>query len=453
MKKYLFILSLTSIALLTACSSDGYVGSDDELTQEQQAQIIKAGMDSDVPISLSAGHAPGGNGISSVTRAPIESDANGKFRTPDDYMGVFLLAQQPQTTVASPGPVATDAIIWNTSTYSARMWNHPAKAEYATQWGGDDIDNGYTYVNFYDPATISGTPATKVYYYPYGNWYNYYFYTYYPRVADGSISVADNVVKASYTLNGSQDIIAGTATPPQADLAKGFCAKYFRDIKEAASVDVVPYENLPNMGLEHKLAQLRFFVKKDRTSASELTLKNLVLVDIPTEWDLVVADKSSTAKTGAMVSRSTTVTSYASPMTIKNMTIDGSGNATASDNNPRFDPADDNKYLNLTTDAEFVGYAMVPTSEMISTANSEQNRGFISPRFEVRCSYDGEEIPEYNTPISISLPASGSFKAGKVYNITLTIPVPTSVDARATLTQWATTNEAGSEDINMNAIY
>lgn len=448
MKKYLFILGLTGIALFSGCSSA------DELDAEAEAQrvneeVIKAGMDSEIPISLSTGHSA--SDIGTITRSPVESDAGtGNFTTPDGtFLGVFLLAQKPQIAVSTPGPLAENGIVWNTSLYSARMWNQPAKAVRSTTWAETSVSE-FTNINFYAKNDLNGDP--HVYYYPYGNWYNYYFYTYYPRVDDAQVSITNNKITVPYTLDGSQDIIAGMATPPSADLNKGFCAKYFRDIKTAASSDYVPFASLPNMELKHKLAQVRFYVKKNRSTGYVFKLKNLVLYDIPTEWNLVVADKTGSSASCVMESRSAKVTGSgagdATPIPIRQM--NPTVNPVTSNDYPKIDPADGDTWYTLTTTDQFVGYAMIPTSDMISDANTNQSRSFISPRFVIECDYNGEEIPEYATPVSIQLPTSGKFLPGKVYNVYLNIPVPEDIASRATLSNWAVTAEEGSEDIIMN---
>ena len=446
MKKYLFFLGMAGLSLFASCSSADDVVESGLSAEEINRLIVQAGMDSDVPISLSAGS---GQGVSSVTRSPMESDVNGNFTTPDAYMGVFLLAQKPQSTPTTPGPLAEDQIVWNTSTYSAKMWNHPAKAVERTTWNEQNV-NAYTYVTFYDPATLSGTPATKVYYYPYGNWYNYYFYTYYPRVADNLVTKDpnSNVVTVPYTLTGREDILCGTATPPTTKMDEGFCAKYYREIRNA-NEQLVPFDALPGMQLKHTLAQLRFWVKSDKAPTKTFKIASLKLVDVPTQWTLTVADKSDISKSGTMTSASETTAS----MNVSEMTVDNDGVTplTVSDDS-KLDVTDDQSWLPLTITEQLVGYLMIPTTDMITTANTALSRDFpVKPRVQLQYYYDDELSLELESPVEIALPTtSHKFEAGKVYNIILTIPVPEGLDATAQTDPWVVVDPSANNEQNIH---
>ena len=103
MNKYLFILGLVGTALFSACSAD-------DLTtvlppEEEEAIVVEAGKDSDVPIALGARTERG------MTRAPLDPDGAGNFETPDgQFIGVFCLAGGRQT--GAPSVVPNDNSIY-----------------------------------------------------------------------------------------------------------------------------------------------------------------------------------------------------------------------------------------------------------------------------------------------------------------------------------------------------
>jgi len=238
MKKFLYILGIVGTALLSACSSD------DLMTvlspEEERTLVVEASQDSDVPITLGSVASV----RSGMTRTPIES--GGDFSTPTGAnapcLGVFCLASGKQA--SAPSSASGN---WNDA-LATWLKNVPAKV--AT---GD--------VTFLDPTTLDHeTPTSRVLYYPYGNWYYYNFYAYYPRITDDeAISVGSNSVIVNYEIDGRQDIIWGKTTAPD----QAYCAKYCREHPAAT----------PQFAFEHKLAQLKFVVH----SENDVKLESLVL--------------------------------------------------------------------------------------------------------------------------------------------------------------------------------
>ncbi len=385
MKKLLGFASLLFIALLTACNADNL----DEIAEAGGAVVPSAA--DRVPVLLSI--SPASSSATEVTRAPLlNEDVNGNFKTPEgQYLGVFALAQTNAPAGGKTGPVNTDAIQWDRTVNICPLWNQPMKATYA---------NNSTTLQFIDKATLNSTPTAMSCYYPTSSWYNYYFYTYYPRVDDNKISVSNNVVKADYTLNGSQDIITAVAMPAS-NPNSGYCAKYFRDDSEAPK---------PQLALKHQLAQLRFYVCSDKKPRGTFLVEKITLLDVPTDWSLTIADKSNTENTGKLTSRS----AAKSDLPVRVMTIN--------DLNVITEVSDDEVYVENHVDTlrkakKCVGYAMVPTTEMITTANSTMNRYFDdSLRVEIVTSSNDTIKTD-----TCTFKANGGFLNGKVYNVILTI--------------------------------
>ncbi len=411
MKKLLGFASLTLILLLTACTADSL----DEIVEAGTPSGQQFGEGSGgVPVTLSIGSVVGST---ELTRSPMES-VGSNFQTPTGasasdykYMGVFALAQSNLFAVPLPlGSVATGNIKWDGTVSQTRLlWNHPTMASIANEWNGTSVAD-YTKLQLMDPTTLETTPTEKPYSYPNNNWYNYYFYTYYPRVADNAIEVsADNVVTANYSLDGSQDIITGYAMPPVAQANNGFCGNYFSDIKRAEGS--LPFNKQPQLQLTHHLAQLRFFVCSEADPAGTFQVKGITLLNIPTDWSLVIADKSDIHHTGLLISNS----GVSDLVPVRTMMVDVNNNMTSATDAVVYDGT---SYTNLTTEPAIAGYAMVPSTTMLIKANNEKNRTF-NTTYKVRLVVKSGDV--VNTLERDITTPEGGFLSGKVYNVIIRI--------------------------------
>ena len=400
MKKLLAFLGLTIIAMLTACSNDNL-----DAIVEAGDNAMGVGKDSEVPVLLSIG-------AGAQTRSPLESQGS-NFATPTGaspedykYMGIFALAQTNTPAGGQSGPVATENIKWDGSvSYARLLWNHPTMTTITDQWNGAPVAS-YTAMTLMDPTTLATSPTAGSYKYPSNSWYNYYFYAYYPRVED--ISEENNVVTANFELDGSQDIITGYATPSAQQLNNGYCAKYFSELNRANGE--FQFGTQPQLQLTHHLAQLRFWVRSENDPDDTFQVKDITLLNIPRDWALTIADKSDLANTGKLTSRSTTTTS----IPLRTIAVDGNNIQTSASDAVVYDGVD---VTNLTTDPQLVGYAMVPTTAMITDANTNQGREF-STQYQVRIVLDSKGVEHTITQVVTSTP---QFDPAKVYNIIIKI--------------------------------
>ncbi len=387
MKKLLGFASLTLIALLTACADNL-----DEIAEAGKGDVLS----DRVPVELSI--SPSSN-TTDMTRSPLATTTNGNFETPRGdspsdyvYMGVFALAQTNTPAGGNTSAVATGDIQWEES-YARALWNQPTMAT---------IVGESTTLQFVDPSTLNTTPKVISRYYPLNSWYNYYFYSYYPRVDDSNVHVSNNnVVTADYTLNGSQDIITGVAKPAT-DVNNGYCGKYFRNNSQAS---------LPQLTQEHHLAQLRFFVRSKMPAVGTFQMKEITMLDVPTEWALTIADKSNDNNRGTLISRSATKAN----IPVRQITVDASNNMTSASDDPVYDGT---AYTALTTTPRIAGYAMVPTTAMIETANSTLNRNFSTDYVVKLTIRSNKEVAELTRTISTP---NGGFLPGKVYNVIINV--------------------------------
>jgi uncharacterized protein (TIGR02145 family) len=286
--------------------------------------------------------------------------------------------------------------------YARLMWNVPTKAMKT------DTNPQTTLLQFLDKSTLNNeTPSASIYSYPRNNWYNYHFYSYYPRVDDANVSVSNNVVTADYTLDGSQDIITGVATPPQAKINDGFCRQYFEDN---------PSSGTPQLQLnKHHLAQFRFFVCSKGYVSDETVfqVKDITLKNVPTDWTLTIADKANKANTGTLTSRSAAKADFP----VRAMTVNAQ--------NKMLTASDDVVYVggnatDLSTTKQCVGYAMIPPSAVVYKANNTLNRGFTN-NYDISITIQLDDEEPVTLERTINEPIGGGFIANKVYNIIVTI--------------------------------
>ena len=435
MKKYLFILGLVCSALLTACSTADDLVADipsPGLTEEEKALIVEAGQDSDVPITLgSAGSSR------ATTRTTIDSEGDSLFVTPNgQYLGVFCLAQGKQ--VGAPDFVPDgSSILWNSSDYAMWLNNIPAKVLKHEASTDSPIDGGYDYPYSYVQFMKDDCSSTKAYYYPFGNWYYYDFFAYYPRV-DGNVWVGQGRVTVNYTITGKEDIIwaraaGGTSITDSVtdNTVNSYSAKYIR-LKKEEVPGTKDYAVVPGLSFNHKLAQLVFSVKPHFKDSLQLKEKGyrvtkLEVIDVYNQLELWVADKTGGDHGALKIKPLSTIDS------IQVRKTDGS-DAT----HDSIDVVSDNP--TGIPDAEHitpkeVGYALLPTSAML-TAAGYTNQYMVNIEMEQKDdegNYPGDEVP--NTVITLPLPTNG-FEAGKKYNITLEIYSPTNIQAKATLAGW-----------------
>ena len=428
MKKYLFFLSVTGMMLFTACSSENEIAQERELTQEEKdaAIIAEATMNSDVQIRFGVGSPSG-----SVTRGPLDSDVNTKlFHTPaGSYLGIYCLAQKPQVQTVTPGPVAEEAIDWTNDdpddVHHLLERNHPAKVvELAA---GQKIGNVYltepaSDVQLIDPTTLGNGDTEKYYYYPYGNWYNYYFYAYYPRLTGAAVNEVARKITVDYTLDGTQDIVYAKAMPdvehPEAEVNnEGFNAKYLRSKQNPTGANSL--EDLPKLELTHKLAQVRFYVQckspnyvaynystaigNSAPYKKLFKLKTLKLTDVPTDWQLTIADRTTPANEGKLVYNGTTTAGKATTV------ADISVKALADDSDP----------LATAVDIPFTGkeltYWTVATGEGNTYVWQETDEATYLEAVANGTEHDDYEILATNVGLSNSFLVAGN--VGKIYRV------------------------------------
>jgi len=426
MNKYLFILGLVGATLLSSCGSDE-LAVDDPIKispEEERALVIEAGQDSEIPIVFGAI----GNKRYATTRGSVESDDAGSFSTPDGtYLGVFCLAtgkQNENQMINSILPATSSAINWTSHQYAKWLDNVPASVhKYEAADESPYPGNAYSEVRFM--TNIETTPTRKYYYYPFGNWYHYNFYAYYPRVETPTIDASN--VYADYTITGKEDIIQGVASVTDntyiLDHALPYCAKYFR-LKNGGSLTTA-FADLPTLDLQHKLTKIVVVVKPhDATHAHALfdrgiKLKNVQIDGVYKDLRLCVASKSSSDPnpTGQLTKKSNATSGTLSIW------------KEADDTNPFSGGEILIALADNDATATTIGYAMLPPTSLLGT-----NEKYMIKLEMVQNS--GDDLPDFSVVLENTDGSSMTLEAGHSYTITLDIYSPSEIYVKATLRDW-----------------
>ena len=383
MNKYLIILGFVGTAIFSACSSD-------DLTtvpslEKERALVVEAGKDSDIPIILGSI----GNGRA-VTRTPLEST---EFQIPDGYLSVYCLATGIQAGAPniSAIPGSDDDIVWNDLNNIANwLVNKPAIVSYYSGTGASPISGvsgPYSYIQFWKDGDV------KERFYPFGNWYSYDFFAYYPRVADANTSYSESgkTCFANITIDGSKDVIWGHASGSD----EGFSAKYMR----------LNPTTVPEFEFNHLLTQLVFYVRPHDESVSQLQTDGIKVTELKMKvykkLKLIVASKDLGLTSGNI----SELSAYGD-MSVWDGDTEFSGGAipvvSAS-----YNPSDE------STHKTFVGYAMVPPSNTY-TVKLKVEDGSSNPYYnpaDDNVDEDGYRI----------IDLTGTFLAGCKYEIILDI--------------------------------
>jgi hypothetical protein len=425
MNKYLYILGFAGAALFSACSTSDDLSIEESSAVDKAKEsvlIFEAGQNSEVPISLGIGQSRGN------TRAPIGGEGDPanpvSFSTElGKSLGVFCLATGYQSSYVDNPPIVNNWTDDDTGLI-VRMKNVAA-----TVTGGDISFNDHDY------------------YYPIGNWMKYNFYTYYPRqeetvTIDGddkkTIQFSNNqVLERFYEIDGSQDIIWGKADPSKARYidapndAEPFSAGYYLWKKDNLEVgdDIANYN--PQFSFEHKMVQFRFFVRADNIVASKnIRVRDMNITNGINSLALIVANKSNSDFDGKLYWFGKTIET-------KWMSIKLNGS-----DKKRFDQNGDGKLdspLSITenavdvnavdgdgnpNDPSFAGYIMlappdVPKYNDRNLPEREREPNETVYRLVLKVRYDGGTSDK--NVVRLLNPPEGGFKAGKIYNIVISI--------------------------------
>ena len=260
-------------------------------------------------------------------------------------------------------------------------------------------------------ATANVTVTGAAQYYPRQSTNNYSFYGYYPTENITPVESTDKVV-ATYTIDGSQDIIHGKAVATALGGGQeGYNAAYIREGGEN-----------PSINFEHKLTQIKFNFRReegfndDAENTQDLKVKSIVFKDQPVMLDLVIADKSEATSGDLTINDGNTndisVTIQDAPVSVNVSDDEGTGDVVEGN-------VIGNPVMLFTDDAT--------TSSYTATIELTDNKNTTIPPVDV----------------TFNAPGSGYFKAGTSYTVNILIKDFTPIVLSVSLEPWV---DGGSID-------
>lgn len=366
-KNFLFVMA--AAAMLASCSKDAAV-SEPAGTGNENGVVDPTNPNSPVKIVLGASTIDAGVELDKkASRAPIDAWA-------DTEVGIYALAKDAG---------ATD---WTTTDA-----NNPTMLWENVKGTIDGAAN--------EAVDITLDLQNQTGYYPNSGTHQYTFYGYCPYQQDvNKPSIVGTTATTTFTITGAEDILWGEAIAPQLsgidddNTYDGYNATYFRKGQDAAN---------PVIKFEHKLTQLKFEVKKSASfeDAQGLKVQSIVIKEVPTQLDLVIADK------------------------------DGGTKGTISAN---VDPVNTNLTVSGITDFEIsTANDFTPVGEPIMLfSDGQETKTFTA----IVTLVDGQDKTSANE-ITLTAPASQAYAQGTGYKIQLTINSLQEIKVQANLTPWA----------------
>lgn len=246
------------------------------------------------------------------------------------------------------------------------------------------------------------------YFYPQTQFYRYEFYANYPYTTN--LTYSQTSVSASYTIDGTQDLIWGRATSEE-DYA--WSAKYFR--VNGGQTET----NRPKLKLEHLLTRLVFFVQPGAQVEIEGASED--------EMDYTAA-RSMIIDTLQICDASTRLTMNVANFNRLDMSI--------GDRLIRSSSKTDTLYLKDASGA-IVNPKQVPSLPSLKEQWGESIMLFPSNQYTIRVVLHDNAGHRFCSEIPLVLANQpNGFERGKSYNITVTVHGATSPTLGAELTDW-----------------
>lgn len=378
--KYYLPIALV-VALLASCSND-----DESVGQSEE--ILLGNSDVEVKLSTASG---------GITRASVESDANGLFEL--DNIGIYMLGTYQQNTNPAESPID-----WRLDYNQFASWitNVEAQAVF-------NDDTTHTDIKWKDGKTR---------WYPIGNWYSYRFYGYYPRVDDYDITTEKGKVTINYyNLDGKTDIIWGRsagADPEDAKEKYRYSARYFRQLGYS--------EKYPEIAFQHKMMRLQFYIQglsdpnlpegHQFDPANEMFIDTIVVMSVPTRGYLTLADLNTNTNDGKM--------SYSWTSWLGDVGVVGENDGTFI-----------KEQIHNDSIIKVGQPILLPVPDE-DAASAGYNKYGVQIRLH---NLDGV-LFDHEKPIELKRVDGIEFEAGKTYRVILKIAGPKQVTVRASLSQW-----------------
>lgn len=436
--------TLTTAAMLGACSSD------DVIVNEQQPVVDMLGDNVELiePIRLGVST---GMVNASVTRHAIDpKDTVGNFDL--DSIGIFMLAAYNQSSNAS---ASLSTVNWNRAS-AANLQCTPIDNWYAKVAPGVDsiaqLLGGGKFTQVYLTKKYDHN-VDSVFYYPVTSKYANRFYGYFPYQDNSKVTMSATQRIINFEdLDGKTEILWGqsdigdpnvprplASAEDSATLWK-YSARFFR-INETYA------KSFPTIEFKHKLMAFQFAIQgiKDPIynydHANKVVLDTVIVYDVPTHAQLIVADNANSANNGKLTF---TWNDHLDSLGIVSQSRIVSG--VDLDSTYIVDRAENDLAL---VKERVHNDSIIKVGQRLLLPVPVNSTSYYNIKVRLKYIIDPSDRSkdltfESEMPISVDQVSTGSgFKEGTVYTVLLKIAGPQAVTVKATLDEW---KDAESDD-------
>ena len=439
---------LIYIALAAACFSMAGCSNDDAPSIPQTSPDDFESADGQLVIQLGAES----SAQATITRSIVE----GTEITALYDLGIFALNRN----VLSYSPDETTN--WETSaTKNILLWNVIAKGQSLNPY--DPEVNGGKKVYLYKNESEAQSGTASVYYYPMQGSQNYNFYGYFPR-QEGTPAIEGGKAVVNFNnLDGSEDIIVGFApvptpvqesnlyvsvegnTPQKGTIStdiNGYNSKYIRKIKyHNWLIDQYPAGQteskkpfVPNIAFKHKTALLYFQVI---TAGDQAGDPDDPYNDREEATRLRVSDLKISMKTTAKLDIVASTVSWTGAESAVDVQKENTTNGTVwSENKIIPQEYNESKSAAQVKDDTYMSCGYMLVEPKTGTAESPAT---YTITLKVHAPSGANGIPEtQDITLTLKAPGSGSFEAGKSYNVRIALYALQKVLIEGSLAGWQT---------------
>lgn len=414
--KKMFFFALAAAGMLTACSNEDTLGGNgDQNVSEQQ---IRLGVASSKVQTRGTGTVGGMTEADNVWAGQTlwvymlqkGSMELGYYKTPAEAAGAAVGTAVFDNKEFKAPNTAANTVSGLATTADGAIAYYPVSGNY--DFWGYRVDDA-----------VTGTPDVKL-------------------VDDTDTeTTADLATKrvVAIKINGSQDIMAGKATPSTAEVGKlgDYADNFYSAYAARKGVQ-------PNITFNHLLTRFTFEVRagskatagQGASGNTEAVRVQGVSVESLTDGKLTVAYKGETKEAADLL----TFTGDASPLTLKQRTV-------GADNN---DPLVDLEEVPLTwpADADATVGDVIPVGEALLVAPGQTEYPLtiaLAQKVKKHVGDPDNEDMALEQKATIKMDGTKKFEPGKSYKVTITVYGLEEIEVTATLVPWA---DGGSIDID-----
>lgn len=414
--KKMFFFALAAAGMLTACSNEDTLGGNgDQNVSEQQ---IRLGVASSKVQTRGTGTVGGMTEADNVWAGQTlwvymlqkGSMELGYYKTPAEAAGAAVGTAVFDNKEFKAPNTAANTVSGLATTADGAIAYYPVSGNY--DFWGYRVDDA-----------VTGTPDVKL-------------------VDDTDTeTTADLATKrvVAIKINGSQDIMAGKATPSTAEVGKlgDYADNFYSAYAARKGVQ-------PNITFNHLLTRFTFEVRagskatagQGASGNTEAVRVQGVSVESLTDGKLTVAYKGETKEAADLL----TFTGDASPLTLKQRTV-------GADNN---DPLVDLEEVPLTwpADADATVGDVIPVGEALLVAPGQTEYPLtiaLAQKVKKHVGDPDNEDMALEQKATIKMDGTKKFEPGKSYKVTITVYGLEEIEVTATLVPW---QDGGSIDID-----